>query len=51
MSDIKKKNSKIAPGIEEIDLNTLGKALENLKIQDEDLLELEAEEAAMLLES
>ncbi len=36
--------------IEEIDLNTLGKALENLQIQDEDLLELEAEEAAILLE-
>lgn len=50
MSENKKKLPKLTPGIEEIDLDTLGEALEHFEELDEKLLEMEAEEAALLLE-
>ena len=52
MPENKKKNLKQVhtPWIEEIDLDTLGAALEHFEELDEELLEMEAEEAALLLE-
>ena len=46
-----KRDKDISSKIQEIDLDVLGAALENLQKQDEELLLREAEEAALALEA